>query len=408
MLQIIDSRKIADFKLLPLIGPAGVYAYVMSFIFPVKWDFPMILLVAAGTLATVLGIQKATTAGTHRINFILAAFLLSMAGSSLVSINFSRSLHLAVVFLPALFIYFLIIEQFATSSAIRLLYLCFSITAFGISVAALYYATAKGFHIGDTDKEVHILAGTFSYIIVSRNDLTFLSIMAPFSFILAYRKPFGRTGLFAIFSMILSLCTVVVFQSRGASLTFFITLLSVAVLLEPKKALWLSLIAAVLFLLADASLDFALFKRFYGVIVGTDELTNGRRNLWWIVLKHFKDAPFLGHGPHTFGAFSRIPWPHNLYLEVLFGQGLVGLSTFIALLVYSGKTAWNLRLTTSLETRCYAMAALAALIGFCASSIVELTFLRLWVTVTLFMILGIIVRLSSTKNQIKLNSEGVI
>lgn len=393
---MINSKKIAGIEFMPLVGAIGVYIYVASFVFPVKWDFPMILLGVTATLATIMGTPKKNPAGFRRNNLILIVFLASLAGAIFVSENMVRSVNVSVTFLPALLIYFLIIDQFTTNREVYLLYLCLSVTAIGISIAALYFAAANNFNIG-SDFNAHALAGSFSYIIVSRNDLTFLSILAPFSFVLAYRKPFKPVGLLAIVSIVLSLGTITVFQSRGAIITFWVTFGSIAVLLEPRKALWLSMIAIVLFLGIDALLDFSLLKRFYGITSGINQLTHGRSRLWWIVLDHFKEAPIMGHGPHTFNIYSKIPWPHNLYLEVLFGQGIIGFFTFIALLIYNGLTAWNLRLANSKETRYFAMGALAALIGFCTSSIIELTFLRLWVTVTLFMILGIIVRLSSTK-----------
>lgn len=394
-----DLKKIASPELMPLIGAIGVYTYVASFIFPVEWDFPMIVLGVTATLATLVSTPKKSAAGFHRTNLILLIFLVSLGGSAFFSENTSRSISVSVTFLPALLIYFLITEQFNSKREFFLLYVCFSITAIGVSIAALYFAAANNFNIG-SHLNAHAMAGSFSYIIVSRNDLTFLSILVPFSYILAYQKPLSPVGMLAIISIVLSLFTITVFQSRGATLTFLMTFGAVAFLLEHRKALWLSLIALALFLGIDGMLDFSLLKRFYGIASGVDEITGGRSTLWWIVLNHFKEAPILGHGPHTFALYSKIPWPHNLYLEVLFNQGVIGFLSFTALLGYNLIKAWNLRLAAHKETRFFAMGALAALIGFSFSSIIELTFLRLWVTVTLFLILGIIVRLSATKNTI--------
>jgi O-antigen ligase len=395
LLNRLYSNKIADSKWLSLIGPIGVYLYVMSFVFPVKWDLPMIFLVLASIISTLCRTSHNHVASSHRITYILIFFLVAMAGSILVSAHWSRSFHTSVTFLPALLIYFLIIEQFTSDKEMELLYLCFSTTAFGISVAVLYYAGTHYFEF-NSPRGVHTLAGAFSYIIVSRNDLTFLSIMVPFSFILAYQKPLSPRGLFAMLSIIVSFCTVIFLQSRGATLTFVITLGWVSFSLNLRKTLWISLLLLLLFVVTDALFGFPLWHRFYGLFTGTKDITNGRVSLWIAAWRNFLKAPILGNGPHTFCFFSKTPWPHNLYLEVLFGHGLVGFSAFISLLIDAGISAWNLRKKTTFEIRSFVAAALAALIGFCVSSLIELSFLRLWVTVSLFMILGIIVRLSLT------------
>jgi O-antigen ligase len=206
-------------------------------------------------------------------------------------------------------------------------------------------------------------------------------------------------GLFAMLSIIVSFCTVIVFQSRGATLTFVITLSCISFLINSHKILWISPLLLLLFVVTDALLGFPLWHRFYGLFTGIEDITNGRVPLWMAAWRNFLRAPILGNGPHTFCFFSKTPWPHNLYLEVLFGHGLVGFSAFLSLLLYAGILAWNLRRKTTFKIRSFAMAALAALIGFCISSLIELSFLRLWVTVSLFMILGIIVRLSLTYKQ---------
>lgn len=398
LLNAIDSLKLTNSKWPAWMGPIGVYLYVASFIFPVKWDFPMVILVLTGIVSTLFSTSQKPFHSSHRITFILMLFLIAMAGSILFSMNWSRSFNTSVTFLPALLIYFMIVEHFTSNKEIRLLYFCFSATALGISIAALYYAGGHDFEI-NSHRGAHALARTFSYIIVSRNDLTFLSIMAPFSFILAYQKPLSPVGLFAIFSIIISFCTVVLFQSRGATLTFFITFSSVSFFIMPRITMGLTLLLVLLFLVTDALSGFPLWHRFYGIITGAEDITHGRINLWRAALQHFFAAPVLGNGPHTFCFVNKTPWPHNLYLEVLFGHGLVGFSAFISLLLYAGKSVWNIGKKTSGEIRLFAVATFSALMGFCISSLIELSFLRLWVTVSLFMFLGIIVRLTITHQQ---------
>ncbi len=353
----------------------------------------MIVLVLCGIISTLAGTQNSGFTKPHKITLFLMMFLGSMAISIAFSADWSRSMQLSVSFLPALLIFFLITEQFTSLRDIRLLFLCFSITALGISMAALWIAAANEFNL---NSNVHLLAGSFSYIIISRNDLIFLALVVPFSFILAYRKPLSLIGVTAILSMLLSLCTIVVFQSRGATLTFLISLSTIAFLIDPRKALWIALLSLLGLFLADAVFGFPLLQRFYGIFLGSEELTNGRSRLWWEALNRFKDAPLLGHGPHTFGLFVKTPWPHNLFVEVLFGHGVAGLLLFLGVLFYGWTAAWRLCRRSTAEIRSFTMGTLAVLCGFGFSALIELSFLRLWVTVTLLSTLGIIVRLSTT------------
>jgi O-antigen ligase len=89
------------------------------------------------------------------------------------------------------------------------------------------------------------------------------------------------------------------------------------------------------------------------------------------------------------------PWPHNLYLETLADQGIVGLAALLALLGCSISLGWQLRKHAAEEVRSLSHSVLASLVAFCVSAAIELTFLRLWVVVILFVLLGTLARLSS-------------
>ena len=138
----------------------------------------------------------------------------------------------------------------------------------------------------------------------------------------------------------------------------------------------------------------------------------GRIPLWLSAWKMFLGAPLFGQGPHTFVLFYNsylqnislpswlfvdhriVPWAHNLYLEVLAEQGLIGLSALVLLLARGLFIAWNLRQAKSDEIRILGYGAFAALVGFCFAAAIELTFLRQWVLIMMFTLLGLITHLS--------------
>ncbi len=413
MIGIIDSDKVNAIKWFSFLGPIGVYAYVVSFAFPVNWDFPMILLVLAGFIAPLFDQPETDRFNRHAISLSLSLFLFSMALSIIFSTNVSKSLRTSVPVLPALLIYFLIVEHFNKEDDIKQLYISFTLTALCISIGAIYHAYLNDFQF-DTNNEAHALAGSFSYIIVSRNDLVFLSLMMPFSLISAYKKPLSLGGGLAILTILLSLATIVIFQSRGALLTFFMCSASTFLLLYPKKGK--AILISGLFLLSalsiDAMLGFPLLHRYYDIITGSAPITNGRFELWRLAVTQFIQSPWIGNGPHTFIAkipwqsngphvsgFTIVHWPHNLFLEVAFGHGSIGLLMLLIMLSLGLSSAWKLLRSTRTEVRHWAVGAFGSLIGFCFSALFELTFLRLWVTITFFMVLGIIVRLSKTTTQ---------
>src|SRR5262249_26011036 len=139
----------------------------------------------------------------------------------------------------------------------------------------------------------------------------------------------------------------------------------------------------------------------------------GRIPLWLAAWGMFRDAPWLGHGPHTFVLLYRsylhrlslptwlpaeqrlVPWVHNLYLEVLAEQGVVGFTALGILLACGLAVAWRLQRTASADARLLGVGALASLISLCGAAGVELTLLRQWVAVMLFVLLGVIAHLSS-------------
>ena len=85
-----------------------------------------------------------------------------------------------------------------------------------------------------------------------------------------------------------------------------------------------------------------------------------------------------------------MPWVHNLYLEVLAEQGIVGLVALVGLLA----TALRLirtaaRTSLSADGRLLGTGIHAALLAICVTAFVELTFVREWVAVVTLSLLGL-------------------
>jgi O-antigen ligase len=210
---------------------------------------------------------------------------------------------------------------------------------------------------------------------------------------------------------------VVLLQSRTALVTLVVAAAAFTTLvarrLPARRHVALAALGgAVTVLAVDACLGFSLVHK-----VTHDWQGSGRLALWATALSMFHSAPALGHGPSSYALHYRstvdalglppwiaadrgvTPWPHNLYLELLAEQGVVGLLAFVAL----GAVAFALlvRVIRSPHTDIHLLGAGAgaSLIAFLAAAVFELSFLRVWVTIVLFTVLGLLTALSRTEKR---------
>jgi len=168
------------------------------------------------------------------------------------------------------------------------------------------------------------------------NDFAYFTILFPF-FVLASLKTFNRRfhSVFLIFLYSISLYTAVILESRLALFGFLLPALVISYrIISPKKKIYIMLALAPLLLLITA-LPFFADK-------GTASIET-RIVLWISALNGILDGPLAGNGLGSFGAFyelqklngnlitssylamdSRyIPWPHNLFLEIMYSFGLL-------------------------------------------------------------------------------------
>ena len=308
----------------------------------------------------------------------------------LVSEDIGRSMRLSAPLLPGVLLFFLIAEHFDGLRDMRRLYLTFSIVGLGLGSALLWCGWKNGWRI------VNVVPGVGSPLLIVRNDSTFLALLAPLSFALFYREPRGLIGSLAALSMLLSIGAVVCMRSRTAGLTMMISLMCASALMQPRRRLMFGLMCGLVVLAFALFIDGLLGFPFSTKITNKWTLS-GRTGYWSIAWTMFLAAPMLGQGPHTYGLFHKTPWPHNLYLEVLAEQGLLGLPALGCLLASGLSIAWQLQRAVSDEVRLLAAGALAAWVGFCSAAAVELSLIRQWVVIILFALLGVIAQLASSQ-----------
>jgi O-antigen ligase len=326
---------------------------------------------------------------------IAVLFFLASAGlSTLVSEDIGRSIRLSAPLLPAILLFMVIRDHLEGPPQIRLLYLTCSVTALVMAVVVLWAAALHG--QGGAGVRAMISPRLGPPILIVPNDLTFLSVIAPLSLVLFYREPRGTAGIVAAVSIALSLGAICIFATRTAALTLLIGLIAATLLVQPRQRLLRSLAGIFVLLCVALVFNALLFPQSQVITRLVNDWTlSGRTGFWATAWAMFQQRPLLGEGPHTFGVFHRIPWPHNLYLEVLAEQGLIGLLA-LGCVAFTGLWgAWKAQRTGSAQMRLLGGGALAGLIAFWTAGVVELSLLREWVITTLFTFLGIVEHLQS-------------
>ena len=375
----------------------GPCIYIAGIALPFERDIPLLLLALVG-LPTV--VRSRGYGGSPLLRGCVIAFLAATVLSILTSTDTGRSLRLSAPLLPAAFLYFVIAEHFHPTRHTRFLYLTFSAVALGVASVLLGHWWMKG---GRAPSDV--VAGVGIPILVVPNDVTFLSLVAPLAIAVFCCERHAAPRLLAALSIVLSACAVVMLQSRVATLAMVGSITTAALLIRPRLALPCCLGMLALAVAADGSLGFPMAAKFRN-------LGDPRIPLWFAALSMFLEAPLFGQGAHTFGLLYRsylhdfelpswvamesrmVPWPHNLYLELLAEQGLIGLAAFGALMVCGITLAWRTRRAGVKDVQILTAGAVAALIGLCAAAAVELTLLRQWVVIMIFVLLAVISRLS--------------
>ena len=125
---------------------------------------------------------------------------------------------------------------------------------------------------------------------------------------------------------------------------------------------------------------------------------------------------YSGHGPYSFGPLvtsyvhdlqmpdsgvlkdlvppgwvnHSAPWAHNLYLETLAAQGILGLIALLGVLGTALYLGWKIRVCTHEHTRFYGIAVLSGLLGFCIAGVYELSLIQVWVTLVMFSYVAIL------------------
>ncbi len=404
-------RALPDHRALPAVDASalaslGVAGYLIGLALPgaAAVDLPLAFLVILVVAAALAGLRHRPAPPRSLIAIPLLAFVAARLVSALTGPQAFPALPVIAPLLPALLVFFALSEWVRTRGHVVAVYA--SLTASGLILSTTFLAAA--WRSGPGASEAWALAAP-SALLVVKNDVTVVAVMAPLALAAALARPHPLVRLLVAAFFAALAAVIGIAQSRTALVTAIVAVASFAVLTKGRavarsRGAWLAVAGGLALVVAvDAALGFRLAHKVLG-----DWQGNGRFPLWAAALAMFQDAPVLGQGPHGFMLHQRaylealqlpgwlrvddrvIPWAHNLYLELLAEQGALGLATFLGLVAAAAATLVRIQRTRHADVRLLGAGVGAALVAFLTAAAIELSLVRAWVTIILFTLLGLV------------------
>lgn len=386
----IKNNIIVSSKANASVAAWAVAAYFLTFSVDSSVDVSLLVLMAGAVWMQFDG--KSRQVKFNSIDALVIGFVIVLLVCALLSESIQKSFILSAAFVPALLLYYLI-RHCRGDSDFNVVLSSLLIQVIGLAVLLVYKATTEDLLPADLVKQIG------SSILIVPNDVVFLVLANPL-FLALHETSRNRAISAAVgISIILIAVAVISLQSRLALLTGGLSI-SCYYLSRSRRISAMSVLSVIaVIVLIDSIFEFALIQKIIS-------FSDSRLPLWYSAWEMFKEKPFLGFGPHTFGEFYQAyfvyagfaenivvdnrhtPWPHNLYLELLAEYGLLGFTAFFAIVAVVVRQL--LRRVPKKDDDWLAVNSglLAAFTGFLFAAFFELTLLRLWVVVFMFALLG--------------------
>jgi O-antigen ligase len=385
-----------------------------------------------GTIALV--ICAAVTSTANQVNvlayraaflpFILVFFVASALSAWWSDVRVGGFISCLDLLQPIL-IYVVVVYFYKRYAQISAIFIALTILALSLSIAILVAGWRMGMPVTSISGEGFVslsrdlVSSLQSPVLRVPNDVTLLAVISPLTLALLIETKIRYLRMLAVCALLTGVAVILMIRSRGALLTMIVGLCTFAALYrtETYRAIKRRILGAMACVLVAAfGIDMILGGHFLHRFTATDIdnriSSDGRFGLWWEAWKMFLDAPLLGHGPRSFGSkfieyFDKfpppfylqhrlhmyrtfVPWPHNLYLELLAERGLIGFGLFICTMVIAFKKAWRMSVNEQRVPQLLAAGLFSALAAFAVAGLWELSLIRTWVVTLWLLFLGTI------------------
>jgi O-antigen ligase len=377
------------------IAAAAVAVFLASYWLPLTIDFGLIALTLGATAALLFSPESRFSLWPWP-HALVIAFAASLVLSILLSGHPQLSLVLSLPFVPATLLYLVLSQYVRKGRGVAIVQTGLSV---GAGLTALVVLLGSVYQRADP---VGLIKSLAIPILVVPNDLLLLAICIPLILSGALASKMLFLKIFFMISTVLCLAAIVMVNSRSALVASAFGLFIVAVF-QRGRWMWISIIGGAAGLLAlDGIRGFSLLLKF-----AQAPQCDPRQPLWAAAARLWSEHPLLGYGMHNYRELYRdriesfalpacsmvdgrlTPWPHNLFLELLSSQGVVGALPFAVLIAWGVARSYRTARYVDDADRLLAVGLLGSFGAFIFASLIELTFLRYWVVIMVATLIGL-------------------
>jgi putative inorganic carbon (HCO3(-)) transporter len=310
---------------------------------------------------------------TNKLSIFMAVLLAAMILSTFYAVDKKLALSESARFITYIFMYFLIKYEFNTKKQINILLRCYIGISFVISCIGIVQHFT-GFALGEQFVKVYELSGSIKITSTLSHPNTYgaylILIIFPMIMLSIYEKNKRKKIFYILFSMLVFVNLLMTF-SRNALLGFALGAVVLALIYSIKLIFALG--------------GFGILTLFIpSVFLRVKDITNLSQNesrikLWKTALMMIKEHPILGVGNGNFvtqydtyivkyrldyNSYTHYP-THNSYLKVQSELGVVGIVSFLGVLVTALFRVKKLYTTTVDEFhRAFYMGVMASMVAF--------------------------------------------
>lgn len=357
--------------------------------------FSLSSLLVAVALAIILNMKEVDSTPSHPPQFwVVILFLVYYTILIISSRYFSGAEDVLTQLISVSVFSYVIISKKTEIVKVCYIFSCLTLISMIISLALLFAAISDLSQHGWTiDTPTQFVTRRWMHAagipaLVVPNDITFLAMLAPLSLTLIYLHPRSPIAGASTVSIFLTLFTSGLYISRTSIMVLVLSCAFSGLLIRSRYTLIFITASLFLIICIDLLGSHILLDKFLNLDINP---ASGRMHHWSVAFQMFLDEPLFGHGLQTFND-ANITWAHNLYLEVLAEQGVVGLVILLALLCVSAAGLWKTRMSTIREDSVVATGALGSMLGFVLASAFELTLFRGWALLMLLVLAALAAR----------------
>ena len=396
------------------IAPATMGIYLSLFWLKSSFDYSLLLLITGAVLVIIFSPSNNIN-HVLKSDFFIVLFLLSLLLSIYRSGHLQLSMVLSFSFIPSILIYLLL-------SRFVLLKQDLWLVIGGLSLGVVVLSTIILFvNYTITNNPEVLISSLPSGVLIVPNDILLISICMPMMLALIKWVESRILKTIGVVSLLICFLAILGVNSRLAFLAAAIGISIVAVQKLSRKLIYLVIAGISSLLLLEFIKGYPLISKF----TATSPLCETRLPLWGAALQLWIDRPWFGYGTHNyvdlyggklkllhFPACSMIdqritPWPHNLFLELLSSQGIVGTMPIFMLIVLSIQRTYKATQSGDPSSQLFAIGLLGALTAFILAAFFEASFIRHWVVIMTSTLIGLSAALESEQDH-KQNTAGEV